>query len=366
MIYHWRFGNFRTAKAHPFLSETEYAADCFAACVEEAWVSSTEEPFDPAFVRVLAQLAVVFVFDTSGAGQTRTRDALATSLPRAADVVAAAVALESACAEMMSERTGGGVPELRRMLFARGIELRPQPQFDADIERLRANSNSVREALRQHDRIEVVGEPPVTIERNCQGVVNKAALDGSLLITGEAGTGKSGVLSALGQELESSGFDVIRLAVDQHSIESLEGLSRQLGLTHDLLSVLGAWDGTKPRWLIIDALDAARGGHGENAFRVLIEKALKLDGRWNVVATIRSYDLKQGQIFRSLFRGDPPSGELSDQTLPKVRHVQVPPWSTVEFRTICRKSAGLAGVLEKRARQAAGVGACPIQHEINC
>ncbi len=330
----------------PLSKRTQHAANSFGSCVEKAWRSSTAEAFDESFVATLAQLATVYVYDNRGAGQTRTREILEYSLPLAADVIAAASALELASADMMSERTGGGVSELRRMLFAKGVELRPRREFDTDIERLRAISSSVQTLLDQYERFDVVGEGPVMIERKCQEVVNEAALTGSLLIIGEAGTGKSGVLNALGRALESRGLDVIRLAVDQHSVESLEGLSGQLELTHDLLSVLKAWDGPKPGWLVIDALDAARGGRGEDVFRVLIEKVLRLKDRWNVVATIRSYDLKQGRVFRSLFRGSPPSGELSDPTLPMVRHVQVPPWSTVEFQTIRKKSTSLADVLE--------------------
>lgn len=328
----------------PLSGRQKRAAKCFAACVEQAWRSSTTEAFDLAFVGLLARLTVVYVFDDAAA-RTRTAAILATSIPRTTDVVAAANALELATADMMSDRTGGGVAELRAMLFSRGIELGLRRDFGADIERLKANSRSVRKELERHESIDVNGEPPVIIERKCQTVINEAALAGSLLITGEAGTGKTGVLNALGRELEARAYDVISLAVDQHSVESLEGLSGQLGLAHDLLSVLEGWDGAKPGWLIIDALDAARGGRGEEAFRALVAHTLRLDGRWNVVVTIRSYDLKQGRVFRSLFRGDPPSSELADQTLPRVRHVQVPAWSQAELDTICRESEGLAGAL---------------------
>ena len=58
--------------------------------------------------------------------------------------------------------------------------------------------------------------------------------------------------------------------------------------------MLEAWDGPTDGWLIIDALDATRGGKGEGAFRTLIERVLSLKGRWKVIASIRTFDLRMG------------------------------------------------------------------------
>ena len=63
-------------------------------------------------------------------------------------------------------------------------------------------------------------------------LLNPAALEDSLLIVGEPGIGKSGVVNTLGKYLLSQGNDVVALAVDQHSVESLEGLSDDLKLEH--------------------------------------------------------------------------------------------------------------------------------------
>ncbi|MDT8873393.1 AAA family ATPase [Komagataeibacter rhaeticus] len=109
-----------------------------------------------------------------------------------------------------------------------------------------------------------------------------------MLLIGEPGAGKSAVMNALGKELRSRGSDVVQLAVDRFSVESLEGVSRALRLDHDLPAVLDAWDGPDPAFLLIDALDASRGRSGEAAFKRLIESVIELGGRWTVVASIQN------------------------------------------------------------------------------
>ena len=163
--------------------------------------------------------------------------------------------------------------------------------------------STLAKALKQYEEIAATKDKEVTIPRECQADIEAAAREGSLLIVGEPGSGKSGVLNALARNLRKTGNDVLELAVDRFSVETLEGLGQELGLKHSLLDVLQAWDGAKPAWLIIDALDATRGGKGEGVFRNLIEQTLEQKGRWRVIASIRTFDLQMGQKFRSLFKG---------------------------------------------------------------
>lgn len=58
-------------------------------------------------------------------------------------------------------------------------------------------------------------------------------------------------------------------------------------------------------------------GRGEGAFRALIERVLALGGRWKVVASIRTFDLRMGIRFRELFPGQPPDADYRDPTFPK-------------------------------------------------
>ena len=80
------------------------------------------------------------------------------------------------------------------------------------------------------------------------------------------------MLNALARSLRERGDDVLELAVDRYSVESLGHLTHELRLEHSLTDVLQAWDGSSQGWLIIDALDATRGGKGEAVYLPLIEQ----------------------------------------------------------------------------------------------
>ena len=234
---------------------------------------------------------------------------------------------------------------MRNDLIGRGARLAARPDYRDDIAALKAYSLQTEQNLRALEVVEADVGAPVGIARHCQPAVNAAALGGDLLVIGEPGAGKSAIINALGRALRGQGHDVVELAVDRFSVESLEGLSRALRLVHDLPEVLGAWDGSGPGFLLIDALDASRGGPGEAAFKRLIEAVIELNGRWSVVASIRTFDLRLGQNFRALFKGTPPEAALQAEGFPAVRHVQIPPWSKSEFNELLNLSPHLAAVL---------------------
>lgn len=230
--------------------------------------------------------------------------------------------------------------------MARGARLAPRLDFRKDIAALAAYSLQTEQTLAGLEVVEAETGFPVGIARHCQAAVNSAALADNLLLIGEPGAGKSAVINALGRALRARGNEVVQLAVDRFSVESLEGLSRALGLDHDLPAVLGGWDGPEPAFLLIDALDASRGGSGEAAFKRLIEFVVELGGRWTVVASIRTFDLRLGHNFRALFRGTPPDRALQGDGFGDVRHIQIPAWSEEEFAQLLAWAPRLAQVLE--------------------
>ena len=70
----------------------------------------------------------------------------------------------------------------------------------------------------------------------------------------------------------------------------------------------------------------------ELVFRTIIADVLNLpDGRWHVIASIRTFDLRLGEQFRSLFGGRPPAREFSEPAFSGVRHILVPPWTEEEL-----------------------------------
>ena len=318
------------------------ALKCFDSCVTQVWASLTTARFDSELLDQLADLLTVFVFDPSGADRTLMREILVASMPEGSQAAVALAALETVSGQMMAQRGGADVASLRLALMSKGVNLRAALRYQPDIAALSKHTRSVTATLQRHERIEVKDGERASIIRKCQDVVETAALEDSLLIIGEPGAGKSGVLNALARGLMDQGKDVFELAVDQHSVESLEGLSNELKLEHGLLDVLEAWDGPGPAWLIIDALDATRGGKGEGVFRTLIAQVLERCQRWRVVASIRTFDLRMGQQFRTLCSGAPPNAELAEPGLPNVRHIRIPPWSECELQQLLDQAPTLS------------------------
>lgn len=326
----------------------------FEACVLHSWSRTTSDAFPDQLIVQLAALISVVTIDPS------EKELVAGLASLAGHVRALAIAgiLESYCGELMSKRGGFDEISLRRALITRGAPLPSAPAFYSDIERLKAHSATVRRQLESYERIKSGSGEAIAIRRDCQNEVEAAAQSGSLLVIGEPGAGKSGVLNSLARHLVSKGMDVLELAVDQFSVETLQGLSSELGLSHPVLDVLEAWDGVNPAWLIVDALDATRGGRGEGVFRTLIERVVAMNSRWHVVASIRTFDLRMGRRFREIFKGQPPLKSLSEPGFGAVRHIRVPPWSQGELDELLQRAPlmkTLLGPASSRLRELATI-----------
>ncbi len=181
----------------------------------------------------------------------------------------------------------------------------------------------------------------VAVPRQCLAPALDAAQHGSFLIVGEPGAGKSAVLNTIGRSLGTS--DVLQLSVDRMPVSGLDGLRIEHGLSHPIREVLLNWPGVEPAFLLFDSLDALRGGASELVFKSLIEQVLSLPGgRWRVIASVRSFDLRVGTQFRLLFPGAPPAQEFANPDFRNVRHIQVTPWTKEELDGLLAQAPALA------------------------
>src|SRR5690606_35191720 len=76
----------------------------------------------------------------------------------------------------------------------------------------------------------------ISFSRPVSAVVLAAAKTGSLALTGDPGSGKSGIMHDLSKELSKNAF-VVTLTVE-NSITNLDVLKEDIGLEHPLLEVL--------------------------------------------------------------------------------------------------------------------------------
>lgn len=331
----------------------------YARTVELAWNSATSEAYDPEIAIQLARFICIFIFDPAGSDRMAILSMLGAPVTKGSEAASAMTALEAISGELMAQRGGADLFALRQSMLTRGVLLEVPTNYQRDIASLRAHSESVAETLKRYEVIEAAAGQPVSIERDCQAQLLAAALVDSFLIVGEPGSGKSGVLNALARDLRARGKDVLELAVDRFSVETLEGLKQELRLDHPLLEVLDAWDGEDDGWVIIDALDATRGGKGEGVFRTVIDKVLERNGRWKEIASIRTFDLRMGQQFRALFQGAPPVEGLQEPGFSGVRHVRVPTWSAAEFDRLLQSAPRLSSALANASSTLRDLAAVP-------
>lgn len=250
---------------------------------------------------------------------------------------------------IMRDLIGSGAPADRNGLLnalrRRGHFDTGAPRFEDDVTRLRTATDTELERLAAHGMLPVCGG--VTITRESDAPMAAAITSGSLLVVGEPGAGKTGALVHAATALAAGGAFVVFLSVDRFpGVAIAADLASELRLGHALIEVLAAVPGPGPKYLLIDALDAARGGMADGVFASLIEQVRsELADEWVVIASIRTFDLRNGQRYRLSFAGAPADAAYADATLGAVRHFLVPRLTDVDLATAGTSSPEIAGLL---------------------
>jgi hypothetical protein len=315
----------------------------FETLVVAAW--SAGSPLPPSgddLVRLARVFRIVRFPEDGGSGWAELAHLLGRRLyggDHAGDAPMAA--LLAICRDLI--RTGAPADRngLLRALRAEGHIDVSAPTFDKDIATLKAYSNQERQRLNKHTRLPLGGGIPIT--RDCLKPLAQAVAHGSLLVTGEPGAGKTGLLVALANQLSLENGPVLFFSVERFSgFQQQSDFRAELSLEHDPIEVMAAWPGDSPGVLIVDALDASRGGRSEPVIAAFIAAAVaRLGERWSVVASIRSFDLRNGRRFREIMPGAPPNSTYAEVGLDKVRHFHVPRLSPGELAAVAMASDGL-------------------------
>ena len=250
-------------------------------------------------------------------------------------------------AELASKRTGLDRKGLQEQLIAAGILTRAAHSYASDIDKLNKYSDETYQSLADLAEIRC-GDSVIKINRESSKALASAAKEHSLLVVGEPGAGKSGALHDLYEALQRDGLDAVFLAADRLGAVSLSALRNDLGLAHDLPDVLVNWPGDQPGVLIIDALDAARAEQSAKVLREVIQRVKAAGSRWNVVASIRKFDLRYSLGLRQLFGvvARTLSNEFVDSEFRNIWHINIPQLTPDELHQISDQSTDLSGMLE--------------------
>ncbi|MDC9823989.1 ATP-binding protein [Devosia sp. ZB163] len=318
-------GSWATTKAGRSLGERE-ALDLFETHARTAWATHSPTPPTDNELATMARLFRIVRFSMNE-GEDNWREASRLLGARLYGCEAAGDAPLRELKGIIRGMIGNGAPANRVGLLR---ELRRLGQNDvgaadyaADLERLSAATDAELARLVGHTRLPIAGGIPIA--RASDGPLGAAVDTGSLIVVGEPGAGKTGALVTLAQARRAAGDTVVLLSVDRFpGVAIAANLQSELGLAHPLTEVLGGSPGSGSKLLIIDALDAARGGPAEGVFAKLIEEVGAAAPNWTIIASIRTFDLRNGRRFRDAMPGTPPDPAYSEAGLSNVRHFQVP------------------------------------------
>ena len=331
---------------HTTPQDQRKALDRFKVLIKASWKKYYGTVAKKQDIDNILDLAVVLKFNFDGPDFAVGELLLKNNVVQKRSARAAFTTLAHECEERMKRRTSFTIPEIRRVLEQHGVELLAPEDYRKEVEALKKKSLQVRDSLGAATRLDVGDGNPIPIPREVLGIAKAAAEGGSFLLVGEPGAGKTGVVTELASQLGAYGGEVLLLKV---SPSGLTGLKSDLALSHPLRDVLENWPGVAPAYLLIDGLDEARGGPAAADYRSLIADVLGFpDGRWKLVASVRSFDLRAGQQYKSLFKGAPPNPEFaaSDSDFANVRHIEVRPWSDAEFDVLMTKAPKLRSAIE--------------------
>ncbi|WP_216893434.1 NACHT domain-containing protein [Nocardia alni] len=322
---------------HNLTGPEEKALNVVLAHVRRLWTTGGRGVPDEEDLRGFFRALHILVLDIEPGRRDHQAavTALARGLPNAAD---AALAYDVLVGEGLAAATAQEWrhrPEVGLALSRAAIALSPPVRFAADIATLRQQSATNLKLLQADAQLPVPGG--LYISRAAATDLIADAGHENLLIVGDAGAGKSSVAQQFAADREKVGELVVLRATD------IAGMN-PLPLSAPLEHILDAWVGL-PGVVLIDGVDALRGSTNRDFLSKTID-ALK-GSRWQIIATVRTFDARNNRQLQRTFRGTPISSRLEarDDRLAAVRHLLVGDLTETELDEAIRPPMALATLL---------------------
>lgn len=165
----------------------------------------------------------------------------------------------------------------------------------------------------------------------------------SVLLTGSPGVGKSWVIAQFVRRCKAEKRPSLPMAAEDFEVKSIEDLSSALGFKREVVPFLEALG--ERAVLIIDGLDALRSETSQRVFRDLIRLVNSKIPQCAIVASIRSFDLKQSGELQELFLG----ARYGSSTR-QFREVIVEPFSEADLQEVVKQEPALQTLLRDSGR----------------
>ncbi len=229
----------------------------------------------------------------------------------------------------MAERRTRDREGLRLLLRDASISLQNSCDLRGDLQRLEKITEGTLENFKDRGSLLISGTR-LSIQRDVltdleKDLAQQTAIP-SLLLTGESGIGKTGVLIGVVRYLRDAGSRVWFWGAEDHPRDSLASIKLELGLENSWEEIFADVAASGNATLVIDGLDALRSAAPLQAYETLLRTAREY--QITVIASIREFDLQRQSGLQKLFPQPTIIKDLTEAELGQVE-ARIPALSTL-------------------------------------
>ena len=273
-------------------------------------------------------------------------------------------ALLEASAELARTRSHADRAGLQEVLRRKRIALREPPDLRPEIASLRQRSAESLKLLASRSAIALKGGARLKIGREAASALADRASRGSLAVVGDAGAGKSACTYEALQQLHADGAEVIVIAAELIEAHSDVALGRELRINRPLHELLEAWP-VERGVLVVDGLDAARDDMTKQVLVRLIEQVTGGDSRFHVLASLRTFDLRNSlRLGRLLSAHEGDEDEYRRSEFAAIEHFWVPELTEDELAQLATGAPPLHVVLQAATPAVRELAALPFNLDL--